>query len=431
MVLSALLLGGSSSGGVWANLLLQWVSAAVVVILLATRMPMPVPRVLVGLAIAAVGIVALQLIPLPPSVWTALPQREEIAAGFALAQVAPGWLPLSLDPDATLAVLATLLVPAAGLAVFAASSPRALRWAMLALVAAAFASMLLGIAQVVEGEGTALQPYAITNPGKATGLFANRNHLATLLVLAIPCAVLLSGPPQRLRSAALVLVLTGGVVLTGSRAGIGLALAAAAISLAAIHAPARVRGVWLALAGAGLVAGAAGALALAVNAEAPQPGGPEQQRPFIIATTLEAARDHFPVGSGGGSFLRVYQHYEDPAGASPQYRNHAHSDYAEMLLEYGAPGAALMLAVIGWWAAQAFAAWRGGAVCAEARVGAIMLATVLAHSLVDYPLRTGALALVAAGAAIMLARRPAAEAASTKDFPAGPEDDPGHLRITL
>lgn len=430
-MLCALVLGGSSSGGIWANFLLQWLAATLLLALLASRAALSAPRALLVLGGAAACLPILQLIPLPPSLWTLLPQRGAVAEGFALASTPLPWMPLSLDPDATLTVLASLLVPAAGLALFAAASPRGVRRALLMVVAVAIGSILLGIMQLLDGEGTVLQPYAITNPGKATGLFANRNHLATLLVMAIPCAVFLAGPDNRPRAAVLVVILACGAVLTGSKAGIGLAVVAAAVSLAAIHAPGRARGSWLALLGAGAALGAAGGLWLALAPATPPPGGLEQQRPFIIATTLDAARDHFPAGSGGGSFLRVYQHYEDPAAASPEYRNHAHNDYAEVLLEHGAPGAVLMLAAIGWWGMAAFAACRGGAGCAAARAGVIMLGIVLAHSLVDYPLRTAALALLAAAAGIIAARRDAVAGAPAPGQSEAPEEDPRHLRITL
>lgn len=431
-VLCALVLGGSSSGGLWANLLLQLSSGALLVWLLAARLPLLLPRGGMAIFLAFAALLAIQLVPLPPSVWTALPGRSAVAEGFDLAGVALPWLPLSLDPDASLAVLASLLVPAAGLALFAATSPRGSRLAMAAVVVAAVASILLGVAQQMAGEGTALQPYALTNPGKATGLFANRNHLATLIVMAIPCALtLLPDRANRPAAIALLAVLLGGAVLTGSRAGIGLALVATIVSAVWIHAAARARSVWIATLAVGAAIAATGAVWLAAAGDTPPPGGAEQQRPAMIATTLEAARDHFPVGSGAGTFLRVYQRYEDPAAAGPEYRNHAHSDYAEILLEYGAPGALLIFAALGWWAIQTRAAWRAGPESAAARCAVIMLGILLAHSLVDYPLRTGALAVLAALAAVLVAQRDEA----VRGTPAEPSDrsdeEPGHLRITL
>jgi O-antigen ligase len=433
-MLCAVVLGGSSSGGIWANLVLQWLAALLLIWVIGARGLEFIPRALLMLGSATIALPVIQLIPLPPLLWSLLPGRDLVAEGFALAGVAQPWMPLSLDPDATLAVLATLLVPVAGLAVFASTSRRGLRLTLWSLVGAAIISALLGLAQQLAGEGTVLQPYALTNPGKATGLFANRNHLATLLVLAIPCAVLLfPGHSSHRQAVALVASLVCGVVLTGSKAGMGLALIAATISFAWIAAPARARVAWLTLLGAGAVLGAAGGLWLALADDRPAPGGEEQQRPFIIATTLEAARDHFPAGTGGGSFLRVYQHYEDPAQASPQYRNHAHNDYAEVLLEYGAPGALLIMVVVGWWARQALVAWRGqGPDFTEARAGVIMLGILFAHSAVDYPLRTGTLALLATAAAVLAARHYGGVARELADKAAEePEEDPAHLRITL
>jgi O-antigen ligase len=429
----ALVLGGSSSGGLWANLALQWISGAVLIGLVIRHIPVPVPRTLAIIAAAAAGLVALQLVPLPPALWTMLPQRAGVVEGFALARFPLPWLPLTLDSDASLAVLASMLVPLAGLAVFAASGPRGLRWALAVLVACAAASIVLGLAQQLAGEGTVLQPYAITNPGKATGLFANRNHLATLLVMAIPPAVLLlPGRSRRPMMAAAVTLLFAGAAFVGSKAGIGLALAAAILSIAWIYAPARSGRAAAALLGTLAVLVAAGGASWVLIQDGPLPGGAEQHRPVIIATTLVAARDYFPVGSGAGTFLRVYQHYEDPAAASPEYRNHAHSDYAEVLLEYGAPGGLLVLAVIGWWAAQVLGAWAAGpAAAAQARCGAIMLGIVLAHSLVDYPLRTGALAFVAAGAAILAARRANAREAARLDPVTATALREEHIRITL
>ena len=431
-VLCALILGGSSSGGLWANLLLQLASGALLVWLLAARLPLLPPRGAAAIFLAFTALLAIQLVPLPPSVWTALPGRSAVADGFDLAGITLPWLPLSLDPDASLAVLASLLVPAAGLVLFAATSPRGLHLAMAALVVAAVASIVLGAAQQMAGEGTALQPYALTNPGKATGLFANRNHLATLIVLAIPCVLALQpGRAHRPPAIALVAVLLGGAALTGSRAGIGLALVATIISAVWLHAAPRARSVWIAALAAGAAIAAAGAVWLAAAGDTPPPGGAEQQRPAMVATTLEAARDHFPAGSGAGTFLRVYQHYEDPAAATPEYRNHAHSDYAEILLEYGAPGALLILAALGWWAMQARDAWRAGPEAAAARCAVVMLGILLAHSLVDYPLRTGALAVLAALAAVLVARRgePAHTTPAERSGLSG--EEPGHLRITL
>jgi len=71
---------------------------------------------------------------------------------------------------------------------------------------------------------------------------------------------------------------------------------------------------------------------------------------------------------------------------------HAHNDYAEVALELGAGGVALVLLFLAWWAAAVWRAWRSAEAGPFARAGAIASAAMLVHSLVDFPLRTAAIA---------------------------------------
>src|SRR5262249_44275714 len=51
----------------------------------------------------------LQLIPIPPSLWSGLPGRGEIAAAYEAAGMTLPWLPISLYPSATWVGLLSLL----------------------------------------------------------------------------------------------------------------------------------------------------------------------------------------------------------------------------------------------------------------------------------------------------------------------------------
>lgn len=437
LLVLGLLLGGSNSGGIWANAALQVAALAMLAVMVCTARPgglLPAPlRGLAWLAGAIVGLPLLQLVPLPPAVWTALPGRGEIAAGFDLAGLARPWLPLSLDPDATLAVLVSLLPPLAVAALAARASRRALWRAMQALAVLALGSAALGLVQRLPGLD--LHPYALTNQGAAVGLFANRNHLASLLLAAMPCAALVTRRVGAMLAA--LAALTGGVLLTGSDAGALLAVPVLALCVLFVRPLWRPRGA--VLAGLGVVAAVlvAGAGWQAWRYTQAEPaGGAEQHRPVMIARTLLAARDHAPLGSGGGSFQRIYPRYEDPARIDPEYRNHAHSDYAEVALEYGLPGLLLALAVLGWWGQGVAALVRAGRAAdpargealAMARAGAVMLGAVLAHSAVDYPLRTAALAMVAALAGVLIARRDEIKSFNINELPEPPAQP---LRIAL
>src|SRR6516165_8129446 len=122
------------------------------------------------------GILALpllQLIPLPPSLWSDLPGRREFAEAYEIAGMALPWLPLSLDPSATWLGLLSLLP---GIAVFLAMlslEPRSRRVLTMLTFIVAFASVLLGVLQIMDDVGS--------NRGRATGLFANPDHNAAFL----------------------------------------------------------------------------------------------------------------------------------------------------------------------------------------------------------------------------------------------------------
>jgi len=132
-----------------------------------------------------------------------------------------------------------------------------------------------------------------------------------------------------------------------------------------------------------------------------------QSRHDLLKTTAEAIGDTMPLGSGLGSFVKVYRLYESPDHVTTEYAVHAHNDYAELALELGVPGILLMLAFLAWWAAAAMAAWRAGGGGPYARAASIASAVMLVHSLVDFPLRTAAMsACFAMCLALLIDRRP-------------------------
>ena len=89
------------------------------------------------------------------------------------------------------------------------------------------------------------------------------------------------------------------------------------------------------------------------------------------------------------------------------YVNHAHNDYAELALETGVPGVAVLIAFPGWWGAAAWRAWRSAEAGPYARAASIASAAILVHSLVDFPLRTAAIGACFAMCLALLASRSA------------------------
>jgi O-antigen ligase len=427
LLLCALALGGASAAGVWANALLTLIALVAAAWSLASGGLSLLSRPLRWMCGCAIALPLLQLVPLPPSLWASLPGRGAIARAFDLMGSTRPWLPLSLDPESTLGAALSLIVPLAMLLVGLRSGPAGLRRALQALALFAFVSLVLGILQIAGGEASGLYPYAFSNFGLAVGFFANRNHLATLLLCAMPAiaAVAGTGKGPRLRAMVALLLASVGVLLVRSDAGLVMLGPVLAMSLWIIPELGLMhrRGRLLIAAGAVLlVVFLAGFAMFASHNES---GGAELHRPFILATTLEAARDYFPVGSGADSFEVVYPAYEDAGRISSDYTAHAHCDYAEVLLEYGLPGLLMILGVLAWLAARVRVAWREGSNYRFGRAGTAMIGVVLVHSLVDYPLRTAAIAAVA-GLAAALAARPqqAPDAEPSADAMA-------HIRVAL
>jgi O-antigen ligase len=416
-LLLCILLGGSAQG-VWTNLALQLLGIALIAwAAIAAEPPdqetdsSAVVYVLLGLG----GLVILlQLIPMPPDLWAELPGRSGLKSALAIIGDTRPALPLSETPYRSVTALFALIP---GVALFAAvkmlrPSPR---WLALAIATGMFCSIALGALQVASGRDSWAYLYEISNSG-AVGVFANSNHMGTLLLVSIPFATALlvatkadrGGSAQGrwvIAGAALVLVIVG-LALNGSLAARSLAVPVFIASAAMVPAAARWRGIAFPVAGIALVGG------VVLLASAPISTGTEtgtdtsiESRQEIWSTTSSAIRDTFPAGTGLGSFEQVYRQYEDPSGVTREYVNHAHNDYLQLVLELGAAGLLLIILFLGWWAAAAINVWTSALSTPFGRAGTVASAAILAHSVVDYPLRTAAIAAIFGVSIALMAQR--------------------------
>ncbi|HEY6662615.1 MAG TPA: O-antigen ligase family protein [Sphingomicrobium sp.] len=435
-LLLCLLLGGSGQG-VWANMLLQVLGLGLMAWAATSPEEEAMPRgqrQLLWLILIALAIIALQLIPLPASLWQRLGGRQPIVEGFEVLGIALPALSVSVAPYETVSGLLGLIP---GLAVLIASLRLGTRPLplVLAVFAGTFGGILIGALQVSSAD-PANSPwyfYPQTNYGVATGFFANANHMATLLIITLPflAAVLASVGSRRRNaqrySAVLALVAGGavvvavGIALNGSLAGYGLAVPVLLAS-ALIVLPSRSRAFgWLApLAGVLLICAIgwltttplSNSSTLRSNAETSV-----QSRAEILRTSVKAVRDFMPFGSGMGSFREVYALYEDHDRLDPNtYVNHAHNDYVELALETGVPGLIVLILFLGWWGKAAWKAWRRRDPDPFARAAAVASAAILIHSIVDFPLRTAAIAGCFAMCLGLLIRQRRAAAADTSDL---------------
>jgi O-antigen ligase len=133
----------------------------------------------------------------------------------------------------------------------------------------------------------------------------------------------------------------------------------------------------------------------------------ENLRIPVAATTWDMALAALPLGSGMGTFVRAYAAAEPTDALFSGWVNRAHNDYAEFFLEGGFVAAAIMAAFFCWFAVRVADVWfRGfsghhGVSRLMAQAGTITVGLLLAHSAVDYPLRTSAMAAVFAFAAAL------------------------------
>jgi O-antigen ligase len=411
-----ILLGGSGQGH-WLNLALQVAGIAVIawVAIAARNSEAAGSTLLHSILLASLALVLLQLIPLPAGVWTNLAGRGALAEDFtALGMTLPS-LPLSLTPDES---LMTLFAAIPAVAIFLATeklqpSPR---WLAAAILVAMVLGIGLGAIQVAGGPDSSAYLHPI-HTNQAAGFFANGNHMATLLLVAIPfTAALIATSKSSRRSnlwgqygtAGIVLALVvAGIALNRSLAALALSVPVLIASVSLVPAGSRWRSFALPLAAVALAGGIA---LIASNPISSGPigidnGGSVESRATIWANTGRAIDDYRPFGTGLGSFERVYQQYEDPTLVSASYVNHAHNDYLELVLELGVPGFILILLFLGWWGVAAVRIWASPLSSPFGRAATIATAAVLAHSIVDFPLRTAAIAAIFGASIALMTQR--------------------------
>jgi O-antigen ligase len=412
LVVVALLAGGGSRG---IGDAIVHLAALPVVLIAAMRWRWATApraqRVVAVALVAAMALALLQLVPLPPGLYSSLPQRADVPADLMKAgQPADAWHPMTLDRWGTVrALLALATFAAFWLLACSLSQSARVRLLKLAL-ALATVTALLGYAQSAAGTHSPLRLYDYHHPIGAIGLFANRNHFASLMAMLLPFAIALGVQAQGMRRAPVALgwyavaaMLFLAAALSFSRTGLALASAVALVSLLLL--PARVgafanhRGVrrWapvasIAVAIAGIAVYAWDGISLRLQLDPL-----EDLRWQYLRYGWDAALAYLPWGGGWGSFKAVYEPFE-PVGAMREvYALHAHNDFLETLVESGLPGCVLIVTLM----VTVISVTRKNLIDHSFHAPILSAATIvafvpMAHSLVDYPLRTHAVAVVLA-----------------------------------
>lgn len=356
--------------------------------------------------VAAVVLALAQLIPLPPAMWQALPDRTVFADAARAGGIDQPWRPLSIVPGATANAAASLLVPIAVLVLVAGLPAVERRWLPGIILAFIVASMLVGLLQF---SGAAINnPFINDGPGEVSGSFANRNHLALFLALGCllaPVWAFLDGRKPHWRAPTafgFMLLFALTILASGSRTGLilgalalggGLFLVRQSIRRALSRAP---RWVFPAL-----IAAAVGVIAIVLllsfaadraasinRTLALDPG--QDLRVLGLPTVLAMTQSYFPFGSGLGGFDQIFRMHEPFEMLRPVYFNHAHNDLVEVVLDAGLPGLLLLVAALLWWGWASLRAWRASSGSRDIlpKLGSAMLLLIIIASVFDYPART-------------------------------------------
>jgi hypothetical protein len=411
---------GSNGQNGWTDMVLQLLGLVLLARAALERAREPLGREafqLLMLAAVLLVVIALQLVPIPASLWQHLGARQGFATDYRMLGLSVPAFPVSLTPYETLDD-ALMLVPPLAMFIAVIRSPASgTAWLAPALVAGIAAGMLLRNTQLWSGDGAnaVWHLFQWTNFGMGSDRFANDGHMVILVVISLPFIAALFGSPKganRHRTlilmAIIALVILVGVVANRSLPGYCLAVP---VLIACLLAIAPDRSKWrcpgLIVAGLLLIA------AIAFNSARPihdndlghVAGSSIDARAQVWTTTARAVGDFMPFGSGMGSFQNVYRLYENPDRTIEADVIHANDDYLEFALEMGLPGILLMIGFLAWWLVAGVDVWRNADPQPFAPAATIASAVILAQSLVDFPLRTAAVSTVFAMCVALMANR--------------------------
>ncbi len=376
----------------------------------------------------------LQLLPIPYDIWRILPGHE--LYGHALASLggnftSVSYRPASLVPALTEYSWLALLPPMAVFLYTIGLPSERLRNVVYLFLGIAIFQVVIGLMQYGVGPENPLRGNLFAEGSSAVGTYANYNHLAGLIEMALPLAIALFIATlsslhfshkhskkfltklsifasfymnRTIVFGLLAAVLLTGLIFTKSRTGIMLGILV--IMLCTIAFSARI--------GRSKASGLIGTISFIGASLAIQIGLVPVLNRFSLADPLHDARwsiftstvtaigEFFPLGSGAGTFSQVYQRFHSP-DILGVFVNRAHNDYLEWVMEGGVIAAVLIVGLILLYLVQWLRVWKRGewTTLNFIQVGAgIGILAILLHSLVDYNLHIPAnqiyLALLAA-----------------------------------
>jgi O-antigen ligase len=427
ILLTALLcVGGASRADVPGQIIARTL-ATLAVITAVLFAPLPRsgwPKAVPFLFLGAVLLTLFQLVPLPPSVWEKLPGRTLLLqAGTVGAQP---WRPLSIEPSATFNSLGSLLVPGAVLILAAGMREGEEKRLISVFLTLIMVSALIGLMQL--SGSIVSNPLVNDTAGAVSGLFANRNHFALFLALGclfVPAWAVhkVTQVSWRLPTAVgLLLFLFLMILASGSRSGMLTGVIGATVGVWIVRMdlrralallPSRVRTAAMIALPVAVVAVLSISVALSRAQSITRTllmNTDEDLRARAFPTVLRLISTYMPIGAGFGTFDTAFRIYEPLDLLKLTYFNHAHNDFAEVLLEGGVAALLLLAAAVVWWLTASVRAWRGGQLPRRTmqQLGSAVLLLIGIASVFDYPMRTPMMMAMVMIAGLWLAPRPTA-----------------------
>lgn len=452
------LMGGGSRDDAVSLVLLRPACALFAAYALTAAAPGQIARVRVPLLLLlALGVwMLVQLIPLPPSMWSGLPGRAIVADVDRLVGLGEIWRPISLSPSKTMNALASLVVPIAGLLLYAVLPAGDRRRILGLLLVVAAASAMLGVAQIATGGTGPLYFYSQTSDHFPVGLFANRNHDAVFLATIFVLASYALSEHQRLavrsdRSVRPILiagvcVLVAGILLfSESRAGLMIGMLSFGMALA-LYLAGRPRpdrddrprtGLLRYWPIAAILVVTLAALFLFAQSTSldrlASLSAADDIRVKVFPQVAAMANDNWLLGTGFGSFEYAYRGYESSTWLNPSYLNNAHDDWLQWVIEGGLPAILVVLAFWAWVAGRCWGYWvaREDNPPLTRLIAAVLgvLLLLLVASALDYPLRVPSMMLYAILMVAFVADPPEPMVKARRNSDQSKRDS--HRRLTL
>lgn len=422
-----LLLGGSAQFFMPNDMPGRLAACLALFLILWHHLHLRIDRFSLFLLIAIVALPLIQLLPVGIGLWDNIPGRQSLHAVLVAANVDVAYAQISLAPARTIDAALFLVTVVAGFALGNALFGLDRYILFKYIVAIALVSAAFSVVQLVQGGGGSAYLYRITNEGSAVGIFANRNHNGTLMAVAIasliPLIILESNRPhpawlKTLIMLAIALLFLIIAMATQSRAGAALAAVAFVMMLWQTRAVQLLRRAMTSenltgrrsaspkLVKAGVTVALVAMLGFLVWAIAlsgiqdrfSRMAVENFNRSEVYELTGKAIADNWLTGTGIGSFQWAIVQYEQFSNIGFAYWNHAHSDLLQIVMEGGLLAAGLLVVFGLWLAGTIVSIYRATEPASAARVHcfamSLIVVILLAHSLVDYPLRTAALAAI-------------------------------------